>query len=169
MGVRSVRRATRQRCRTGRVVIHRPYYGLHCSAGCCAFCNESRRRPWVGKRVSAGGEFETIHCSFAAGSDYDFLDKLQCTIDFAPARFNVTVNISGRNITVSPLPGNASDIEPTRNLTNTLMRQFELISNERDQFSTNPLSATFLNKHPSRSESKQFSSELGHSSLLSSF
>jgi hypothetical protein len=67
---------------------------------------------------------------FAAGSDYHFLDKLQCTIDFAPTRFNVTVNISGRNITVSPLPGDASDIEPTRNLTNTLMRQFELISND---------------------------------------
>ena len=80
---------------------------------------------------------------FAAGSDYDFLDKLQCTIDFAPTRFNVTVNISGRNITVSPLPGDASDIEPTRNLTNTLMRQFELISNDETNLYESAIGSAF--------------------------
>jgi len=80
---------------------------------------------------------------FAAGSNYDFLDKLQCTIDFVPTRFIVTVHISGRNITVSPLPGDASDIEASRNLTNTLMRQFELISNDETNLYESAIGSAF--------------------------
>lgn len=69
------------------------------------------------------------YIAFAAGLDYEFLDMVQCTVDFTPTRFNVSVQLGGRNITVTPLSG-SYDIDPNRNLTNTLLRQFELLSND---------------------------------------
>jgi hypothetical protein len=41
----------------------------------------------------------------AAGSDYATLNNTQCTIDFQPAQFNVTVDTINRNITVTPIKG----------------------------------------------------------------
>ena len=56
---------------------------------------------------------------FAAGASHDTLNDTQCTIDFQPALFNVTVDTINRNITITPIEGvaNATDIEPSDMLT----------------------------------------------------
>jgi hypothetical protein len=55
----------------------------------------------------------------AAGASYDTLNDTQCTIDFQPALFNVTVDTINHNITITPIEGvaNATDIEPSGMLT----------------------------------------------------
>jgi hypothetical protein len=70
------------------------------------------------------------HLAIAAGSSYALLNATQCTIDFNPSLFDVSVGLPGRNITVTRL-ADAADIDPTRNLTKTAMRQLELISNDQ--------------------------------------
>lgn len=71
------------------------------------------------------------YLALAAGKNYDFLDKAQCEIDFTPTKFNVTVNVRGRNITVSPTDDtDVEDIDPSRYLKGVLLRQFELIAND---------------------------------------
>ncbi|KAI6780540.1 uncharacterized protein J7T54_000180 [Emericellopsis cladophorae] len=71
------------------------------------------------------------YLAFSTGESYKMLDKLQCEVDFTPARFNVTVNKLGRNITVVPTEGkDVEDIEPSRRLKGTVLRQFALISND---------------------------------------
>lgn len=70
------------------------------------------------------------YLAFATGENYDFLDKVQCELDFVPTRFNVTVNIPGRNITVLPTDDDVKDINPSRHLKGSVMRQFELIAND---------------------------------------
>jgi hypothetical protein len=66
----------------------------------------------------------------AAGESYDNLDRTQCSMDFVPTLFNVSVAISGRNITVNPVQ-RVHEFKDGGNLTQTLMRQFELISNDQ--------------------------------------
>lgn len=74
---------------------------------------------------------ERRYLAFAAGESYDYLDKVQCEFDFVPTRFNVTVGIQDRNITVVPTnETNIDDIDPGRRLRGTAMRQFELIAND---------------------------------------
>jgi hypothetical protein len=69
------------------------------------------------------------YLAITAGSSYAFLNSTQCTLDFAPTLFNVTVDLSNSNITVSPIQP-APDFNPQRNLTRTVVRQFELMSND---------------------------------------
>ncbi|RMZ74538.1 hypothetical protein GMOD_00003589 [Pyrenophora seminiperda CCB06] len=67
--------------------------------------------------------------SIAAGEAYAFLNNTQCEFDFTPTLFNVTVDIGSLNITVQPVKY-IPDFNPERNLTRTLVRQFELMSND---------------------------------------
>ncbi|KAM0523136.1 hypothetical protein ACHAPE_001628 [Trichoderma viride] len=71
------------------------------------------------------------YLAFATGSNYDFLNTVQCEIDFIPTLFNVTVDLQGQNITVNATDDTKiQDINPSRRLKSTVMRQFELIAND---------------------------------------
>ncbi|KAK1967074.1 hypothetical protein LY78DRAFT_669327 [Colletotrichum sublineola] len=81
--------------------------------------------------------------SSAAGKSYLALNATQCTVDFIPTRFNVSVGIRGRNITVVPA-GQVDDFDSQRNLTRTVVRQFELVSNDLTNFYESILGNAFL-------------------------
>lgn len=72
----------------------------------------------------------------ASGSLYPLLNNTQCTIDFKPNRFNVTVNTNDRNITVTPLDTleDIKDIEPSGFLTFIANWQFTLMSTDLTSF-----------------------------------
>ncbi|KAK2030811.1 hypothetical protein LX32DRAFT_311069 [Colletotrichum zoysiae] len=95
--------------------------------------------------VGVAHSFESIrrYISIAAGKSYLALNATQCTVDFTPTRFNVSVGIRGRNITVVPA-GQVDDFDPQRNLTRTVVRQFELISNDLTNFYESILGNAFL-------------------------
>jgi len=69
------------------------------------------------------------YLSIAAGEAYSFLNNTQCEFDFTPTLFNVTVDIGNLNITVRPT-ATMRDFNPQRNITRTVVRQFELMSND---------------------------------------
>nr|WOD46531.1 hypothetical protein [Trichoderma atroviride] len=71
------------------------------------------------------------YLAFATGSNYDLLNTVQCEIDFIPTLFNVTVDLQGQNITVNAADDTKiQDINPSKRLKSTVMRQFELIAND---------------------------------------
>ncbi|KAJ9272608.1 hypothetical protein DTO212C5_1335 [Paecilomyces variotii] len=72
------------------------------------------------------------YMAIAAGKYYAFLNATQCAVTFTPARFNVSIDIEGRNITVSKVPTASPppSIDPHHNMTHVVMRQLELISND---------------------------------------
>ncbi|KAF2009225.1 hypothetical protein BU24DRAFT_85234 [Aaosphaeria arxii CBS 175.79] len=71
------------------------------------------------------------YLSITAGESYAFLNSTQCEFTFTPTLFNVTVDISNLNITVRPIADSTiPDFNPSRNLTRTVVRQFELMSND---------------------------------------
>ncbi|KAK1917548.1 hypothetical protein P3342_000261 [Pyrenophora teres f. teres] len=69
------------------------------------------------------------YLSIAAGEAYAFLNNTQCEFDFTPTLFNITVDIGSLNITVAPVK-TVPDFNPERNITRTVLRQFELMSND---------------------------------------
>jgi hypothetical protein len=69
------------------------------------------------------------YVAIAAGSSYAFLNSTQCELTFTPSMFNVTVDVANFNISVKPL-FEIRDFNPQRNLTRTVVRQFELLSND---------------------------------------
>ncbi|KAJ9132248.1 hypothetical protein NKR23_g11362 [Pleurostoma richardsiae] len=83
----------------------------------------------VAMGVAFSGDSPRRFVAIAAGDSYAQLNQMQCAIDFTPTLFNVTVAISSRNISVTPVQ-NIDDFDPDRNMTRTLMRQFELITND---------------------------------------
>lgn len=84
------------------------------------------------------------YLAFATGESYAFLNKVQCSVDFHPTKFNVTVNIEGRNITVNPADIlGVGDIDPTRRLKGTLLRQFELIANDETNLYVSMVGSAF--------------------------
>lgn len=70
------------------------------------------------------------YVAIAAGSSYGMLNATQCTVDFHASLFNVSVRLPGRNITVTRL-SDAPDIDASKNLTKTTVRQLELIANDQ--------------------------------------
>ncbi|KAH7083251.1 hypothetical protein BKA63DRAFT_148453 [Paraphoma chrysanthemicola] len=69
------------------------------------------------------------YLAIAAGEAYNFLNSTQCEFNFTPTLFNVTVDIGNLNITVRPT-ASIRDFDPQRNITRTVVRQFELMSND---------------------------------------
>jgi hypothetical protein len=69
------------------------------------------------------------YLAIAAGEAYGFLNNTQCEFEFMPMLFNITVDIGNRNITVKPVAP-IMDFNPQRNITRTVVRQFELMSND---------------------------------------
>ncbi|KZL84139.1 hypothetical protein CI238_02756 [Colletotrichum incanum] len=93
--------------------------------------------------VAHSSESPRRYISIAAGESYLALNATQCTVDFTPTLFNISVGIRGRNITVSPV-GEVVDFNPGRNLTRTVVRQFELISNDLTSFYESVLGNAFI-------------------------
>lgn len=84
------------------------------------------------------------YLAFATGSNYDFLNKIQCDINFVPTRFNVTVDFQGQNITVKAINDTqVLDINPSRRLKSTVMRQFELIANDETNLYISTVGSAF--------------------------
>ena len=69
------------------------------------------------------------YLGIAAGENYKSLNTTQCEFSFTPTLFNITVDSINNNISVTPLE-TIPDFNPDRNLTRTVVRQFELMSNE---------------------------------------
>ncbi|KAF1998288.1 hypothetical protein P154DRAFT_555365 [Amniculicola lignicola CBS 123094] len=69
------------------------------------------------------------YIAITTGESYRFLNNTQCELVFTPTLFNVTVDLSNLNITVNPI-STVPDFNPQRNLTRTMVRQFELLSND---------------------------------------
>ncbi|PTB42429.1 hypothetical protein M441DRAFT_46108 [Trichoderma asperellum CBS 433.97] len=84
------------------------------------------------------------YLAFATGSNYDFLNKIQCDINFVPTRFNVTVDFQGQNITIKAINDTKiQDINPSRRLKSTVMRQFELIANDETNLYISTVGSAF--------------------------
>ena len=66
----------------------------------------------------------------AAGKNYAALNATQCTICFTPRIFNVSVDLLDHSISVTDSSVGV-DFAAGKNLTHTLVRQFELISNDQ--------------------------------------
>lgn len=74
------------------------------------------------------------YLAIAAGDYYTPLNSTQCTVTYTPARFNVSVDIPSRNITVAKLDTPAPSIDPTHRIAHVVTRQLELISNDLTSF-----------------------------------
>lgn len=83
------------------------------------------------------------YLAFAAGSTWGFLDQIQCTVDFIPSNFQVNVNVVGQNITVAPMNNTVKDVDPTRSLSTTVLRQFELIANDETNLPVSAVGSAF--------------------------
>lgn len=84
------------------------------------------------------------YLAFATGSNYDFLNKIQCDISFVPTRFNVTVDFQGQNITIKAVNDTkVQDIDISRRLKSTVMRQFELIANDETNLYISTVGSAF--------------------------
>ncbi|KAJ5768417.1 hypothetical protein N7533_001000 [Penicillium manginii] len=80
------------------------------------------------------------YLAIAAGRYYKNLDMIQCAVSFTTTRFNVSVNISERNITIHNMTvsghseNSIPDIDPHGNITHVVMRQLALISADQTNF-----------------------------------
>ncbi len=66
----------------------------------------------------------------AAGESYATLNATQCTINFSPKTFNVSVSLTDHSINVTEV-SDGIDFPAGQNLTRALIRQFELITNDQ--------------------------------------
>ncbi|KAF6810589.1 hypothetical protein CSOJ01_06268 [Colletotrichum sojae] len=97
----------------------------------------------VAMGVADSPESPRRYMSIAAGEKYKALNATQCTIDFTPVLFQVSVNIGDKSIKVTPLR-RVDDFEPTRVLARTAVRQFNLVSNSLLSFHGSVLGDAFL-------------------------
>ena len=81
----------------------------------------------VALSVSTNEPSPRRYLAIVAGSSYDFLNATQCTIDYTPMLFNISVAIAGQNISVVP-DVQIADFDPKRNLTRTVMTHFSAVS-----------------------------------------
>lgn len=81
----------------------------------------------------------------AAGETYGFLNTTQCETFYTPTLFNVSVELAGENITVTPLTtnDNVQDIEPRGNLTFLTNWQFALIASDQTSAYSSLLGSSF--------------------------
>jgi len=73
--------------------------------------------------VGSTGQDRSVF-AIAAGKTYAALDKIQCTVDFIPAKFSVSVNMTERLITTELLANGSDvkDIDPTGKMKAITMR-----------------------------------------------
>lgn len=89
----------------------------------------------------------------AAGKNYKFLNAAQCNADFTPTLFNVSIGLIDRSINVTE-SGAADAFPAMHNLTYTVMRQFELLSNDQTSFYVSVLGDAFNSSIASYSQSQ---------------
>ena len=68
------------------------------------------------------------YLGIAAGWQYSFLNTTQCQTTYTPSLFEVNVGVAGKNITVSKIDSNTTDMEPTGNLIHITHRQISAYS-----------------------------------------
>jgi hypothetical protein len=85
----------------------------------------------------------TRYLAIGAGDYYASLNSTQCTVTYTPARFNVSVNIPSRNITVTKIDSRAESIDPTHRIAHVVTRQIVLISNDLTSFYRSTLGDAF--------------------------
>ena len=78
----------------------------------------------------------------AAGASYAALNATQCTFQFIPKIFNVSVDLADHSINVTE-SSDGSDFPASTNLTLALIRQFELISNDQTSLYVSLLGDSF--------------------------
>jgi hypothetical protein len=81
--------------------------------------------------------------AITAGESYAALNKTQCTLDFVPTLFNVSVGLRNREINVTAV-SRVAEFDPSGNVTWVTMRQFELISNDQTNIYTSLVGDSFL-------------------------
>ncbi|KAF4821451.1 hypothetical protein CGCSCA5_v003239 [Colletotrichum siamense] len=75
------------------------------------------------------------YISIAAGEKYRVLNTTQCTVDFVPMLFQVTVDVKDKSVGVVPMSGvDVQDIDPERILTRSAVRQLDSMSNSLQSF-----------------------------------
>lgn len=84
--------------------------------------------------------------SIAAGSAYSFLSNVQCSVDFKPTMFNISVGTVGRNITATPVSSTAiGDIELSGDLAATAIFQLSIIATDQTGLYTSLVGITLNN------------------------
>jgi hypothetical protein len=66
----------------------------------------------------------------AARFNYAFPNATQCSVDYIPTLFNITVNVKAKNITVVPV-SSSEDANLEGNIAHISTRQLALISNDQ--------------------------------------
>lgn len=79
----------------------------------------------------------------AASKSYAALNATQCNVTFAPRIFDVSVGLQDRFIKVNESPPGDIDAAARDQLTHTLLRQFELISNDQTSLYVSVLGDSF--------------------------
>jgi hypothetical protein len=83
-------------------------------------------------------------------------------MNFVPTRFNVTVDLQGQNITVKATNDTkVQDINPSRRLKGTVMRQFELIANDETNLYISTVGSAF---NASITDFRTYTDSFGNSS-----
>jgi hypothetical protein len=80
--------------------------------------------------VAATSTNGTQYVDIAVGQDYQSLNQTQCSVNFLPTLFNITVHTAAGNMTVVPVSA-APDKDPSGSVIHYTMRQLELISNDQ--------------------------------------
>ncbi|EQB44787.1 hypothetical protein CGLO_16422 [Colletotrichum gloeosporioides Cg-14] len=75
------------------------------------------------------------YISIAAGEKYRVLNTTQCTVEFVPTLFQVTVDVKDKSVGVVPMSGvDVQDIDPERILTRSAVRELDSMSNSLQSF-----------------------------------
>lgn len=80
--------------------------------------------------VTTNNETTKHILGIAAGASYAALNATQCSVTFTPKTFNGSVSLLDHSINVTET-ANGDDFAASKNLTRTLIRQFELIANDQ--------------------------------------
>ncbi|UZP42787.1 hypothetical protein NXS19_010603 [Fusarium pseudograminearum] len=95
-------------------------------------------------RWAAHGELPDSDDGYEHSTYVGFGDGNACEVDFEPTLFNVTVSSRGKNITVVPTNDTrVRDMDPTRWIKGTVLRQFELIANDETNLYVSTVGTAF--------------------------
>ena len=93
--------------------------------------------------VAAAQTNGTKYVGITAGSNYAFLNTTQCSVDYIPTLFNITIDVKAKYITVLPI-SSSEEINLEGNIAHTSTRQLELISNDQTNLYQSLLGNSFM-------------------------
>ena len=105
------------------------------------------------------------YLGIAAGSDYANLNTTQCTVDFVPTAFQVFVNITAKNIAVTPSSHAPVNIDPSGTLITTAIRQLAIISESQTNFYQSLVGNSFLSSISAYQLSQNLTAATANSTL----